>query len=85
MAAAAADPPAAGAEPDPAGADDAGADDPAAADEEDPLELQAAVPRARLTARPDTARRRCFISFLLDMGSLVGYGFSPTRGCGAVT
>jgi hypothetical protein len=63
-AAAAPDPAAAGAaaDPDPVTADDAGPDEPEAGDEE-PLELQAAVPRARLTARPDTARRRCFISF----------------------
>jgi hypothetical protein len=68
---AAPDPAAAGAAADPA-ADDAGPDEleaePEAADEaadEEPPELQAAVPRARLMARPDTARRRCFISLLL--------------------
>jgi hypothetical protein len=54
----------AAAAPDPATADEAGPGEPEAADEEPP-ELQAAVPRARLTARPDTASRRCFISLLL--------------------
>jgi hypothetical protein len=65
MAAAAPEPPAAGAEePAAAGAEEpeaAGADEPepeAAVDE--PLELQAAAPRARLSARPDTARSWCF-------------------------
>jgi len=62
IAAAAPDPAAAGAAADPP---DAGADPAEAADEEDPLELHAAVPSARLTARPDTARRRCFMSLLL--------------------
>jgi len=65
IAAAAPDPAATGAAADPSEADDAGADPAGAADEEDPLELHAAVPSARLTARPDTARRRCFMSLLL--------------------
>jgi hypothetical protein len=59
------DPPAAdeeaiGAEEDAAGVD---ADPDAAV--EDPLELQAAAPMARVAASPDTARRRYFMVYSL--------------------
>jgi hypothetical protein len=68
MLAAAPDPAAAEEEPDAIGADEdaAGADvpEPEAA-VEDPLELQAATPKAQLRASPDTAMSLCFTIFSL--------------------
>jgi hypothetical protein len=72
--AAAEEPDAIGAEEDAAGAEEdaAGADvlEPEAA-VEDPLELQAATPKAQLRASPDTAMNLCFTIFSLrDVCSL---------------
>ena len=66
MLVAAPDPAAAAAEPDAIGAEEdaAGADvlEPEAA-VEDPLELQAATPKAQVRASPDTAMSLCFTIF----------------------
>jgi hypothetical protein len=66
MLVAATDPPAAAAEPDAIGAEEdaAGVDEPEPeAAVEDPLELQAATPKAQLRASPDTAMKLCFTIF----------------------
>jgi hypothetical protein len=72
--AAAEEPDAIGAEEDAIGAEDdaAGAPEPEPeAAVEDPLELQAATPKAQVRARPDTAMRLCFTIFSLrDVYSL---------------
>jgi hypothetical protein len=74
MLVAAPDPAAAAEEPDAIGAEDdaAGVDEPAPeAAVEEPLELQAATPKAQVRARPDTAMRLCFTIFSLrDVCSL---------------
>jgi hypothetical protein len=62
------DPDAGAEEPDAIGAEDdaAGAPEPEPeAAVEDPLELQAATPKAQVRASPDTAMRLCFTIFSL--------------------
>jgi hypothetical protein len=83
MVVAAPDPAAAAEEPDAIGAEEdaAGVDEPEPeAAVEEPLELQAATPKAQLRASPDTAMKLCFTIFSLrDVCSLgeVRLGAAP--------
>jgi hypothetical protein len=78
---------------DPAAEDDAMGDEEDAAGEddepdaavEDALELHAAAPMLRLTARPDRARRRYFMMFSLWLSVFLNTGCGHPADAAAVT